>query len=264
MKVFDFEFDNLYLSDLGYTLCTFNSDGFQTVSNGSQITFNTVPTLNGTKHELTSSTYETCIESTFQICKRPCDIDNIEISVDELRELMSWLNRKTFCKFRLLDDKYFNLYFEASFNVSKIQMNDKIYGLELQMITNRPYALLIPRTIVLKNFLHNGKKTLVDVSDEEGFIYPETEITIQESGDLRISNSLEQRVTIIKNCVKGEVIKMNYPIIESSLNSHKIQNDFNWEFLRIANKYRDKKNIYTISIPCEIKLTYSPIAKVGI
>lgn len=265
MKCYDFEYDSIRLSDLGYIMCTFNSEGLQTVSNGSQITFNTVSTLNGRKHELTSTTYESCIETTFQICKNNCGMNDshaFEISTDELRELMSWLNRKSFYEFRFLDDEHFNFYFESSFNISKIESNGITYGLELQMITNRPYALLNSRVIILKNIVHNGVKTIVDISDEEGFIYPETEITIQESGDLRIYNSLEQRTMSIKNCTVGEVIKLNYPIIESSLNSHKIQNDFNWEFLRIANKYKDKKNAYTISIPCTIKLTYSPAVKI--
>ena len=57
---------------------------------------------------------------------------------------------------------------------------------------------------------------------------------------------------------------MDYPVIKSSLESHKIQNDFNWNFFRIENKFKDKRNLIQISIPCEIEMVYSPIAKIGI
>jgi hypothetical protein len=103
-----------------------------------------------------------------------------------------------------------------------------------------------------------------DTSYEEGHVYPYTEITILGDGDLNIHNDIEDRNTYIANCVAGEVITMDYPIIKSSVSSHNIQNDFNWNFLRIANTFNNVKNGLTISIPCKIKLKYSPIVKVGL
>lgn len=264
MKCYDFEYDGLTLSDMGYMICSFDGDGSETVSNGSQITFNTVPTLNGYKHELSSAKYEECLQATIQICKDVCTYDDMEISVDDLRSLMSWLNRKEFHKFKLLDDDYIDLYFEASFNVNKILIAGKVCGLELSMITNRPFALQEPRTIVINNLIENGKKTLYDTSDEEGYIYPRMEITINQSGNLNIHNDLENRDMYIANCTNGETITLDYPVIASSLNSHEIQNDFNWNFFRIANTFRNKKNDLTISLPCTIKLSYSPIVKVTV
>ena len=264
MKCYDFEYDGLTLSDMGYMICSFDVDGSETVSNGSQITFNTVPTLNGYKHELLSAKYEECLGATIQICKDVCIYDDMEISVDELRSLMSWLNRKEFHKFKLLDDDYIDLYFEASFNVNKILIAGKVCGLELSMTTNRPFALQEPRAIVINNLSENGKKTLYDTSDEEGYIYPHMEITINQSGNLNIHNDLENRDMYIANCTSGETITLDYPVITSSLNSHEIQNDFNWNFFRIANTFRNKKNDLTISLPCTIKLSYSPIVKVTV
>lgn len=69
MKAYDFEYDGVKLSDIGFIICKFDSSDVDTIDNGSQITFNIVPTLNGMKHELTSSTYEDCLNTTFQICK---------------------------------------------------------------------------------------------------------------------------------------------------------------------------------------------------
>jgi hypothetical protein len=264
MKAYDFEYDGLNLSSFGYVLCNFDSKGLQIISNGSQITFNTTSTLNGAKHELTSTEYENCLESVFQICKNPCNADNIEITIDELRVLSRWLNRKGFYKFKILSDEYLDIYFEASFNISKIEMDGKLYGLELELKTNRPFALQEPKKIVLKNLVANGEHSIIDHSDAEGYIYPEVEITLNESGNLSIYNAIENRTTYIANCVAGETIKMNYPIIESSIVDHKIQNDFNWNFFRIANTFRNKTNKITISLPCTIKILYSPIIKVGI
>ena len=264
MTFYDFEYDNYCLSELGYITCIFGSEGLQTTNSGANITFNTVSMLNGAKHELTSTIYDGCLEATFQICKNNCDSGDFEISVEELRMLSRWLNRKGFHKFKILSDEYTDIYFEASFNISKIEMNGKIYGLELEMKTNRPFALQEPRVVFINNLVADGEHIVVDSSDEEGYIYPDVEITINESGSLSIYNEIEDRVTFIANCVAGEIIKMNYPIIESSIPNHKIQNDFNWNFLRIANTFKENANRLTVSLPCTIKLTYSPIVKVGV
>lgn len=264
MKSYDFEYDGLNLSDKGFIICKFSSDGIETFSNGSYITFNTVSTLRGSKHELSSTEYGECLTTTLQICKHPCRTEDAEISVDEMRDVMRWLNRKGFHKFKLLNDEYINIFFEASFNVSRVEINGKLVGFELEVITNRPHALHEPIPITIKNLQENGEFKIHSQSDDEGHIYPEMEITINSDGDFEMINSFEGRTMRIANCKAGEVITMNYPIIQSSLVEHKIQNDFNWQFFRIANSFRDRVNEITISIPCTIKLKYSPIVKVGI
>jgi hypothetical protein len=175
-----------------------------------------------------------------------------------------WLNRNGFYKFKILSDEYLDIYFEASFNISRIEIDGRLYGLELGLKTNRPFALQEPKKIILKNIVENGKKIIKDLSDVEGYIYPDVKITINESGNLSIYNSIEDRTTYIANCVAGEIIKMNYPIIESSIENHKIQNDFNWNFFRIANTFKNKINEVIISLPCTIEMTYSPTAKISI
>ena len=268
MKAFDFEYAGRNLSEFGMILCSFGTKGLETISNGSEIVFNTVSVLGGSKHRLTSVQYDNCLEATFQICKNSCTSDVMEISATEFRELTKWLNRKKFLKFKIFDEDYFDLYYEASFNISRIEINGKLYGLELQVTTNRPFALKEPRIFVIKNTVENGKHSINDTSYEEGYIYPLTEIVIEQDGDLDIYNALEDRHTVIKNCVVGEVITMDYPVIESFIESpaqhHNIQNDFNYNFFRIANTYDNSRNDLTISLPCSIKLKYSPIVKVGL
>lgn len=265
MKAYDFEYDNKNLSDFNMVICQFGgSKGLDTINNGSEITFNTVSVLNGKRHELVSSIYEGCLEATIQVCKHTCSTDIQEISSVEFRELVKWLNRHKFLKFKILDEDHIDIYYEAAINISRIEIDGKLYGLELNILTNRPFALKEPKTIIVKNISQNGKHSINDTSYEEGYIYPSVEITINQDGNLNIYNALEDRNTYIANCVVGEVITMDYPIIQSSLSSHNIQNDFNWNFFRISNTYDNSRNDLTISIPCTIKVTYSPIVKVGL
>ncbi len=264
MKAYDFEFDGRCLREFGMVICNFDSKGLNTVSNGSVIKFNTVSTRGGSKHDLISTEYDECLETTIQICKNYCSSDVKEITPVEFRQLTKWLSRKKFLKFKILEDAYIDLYFEASFNINRIEFDGTLYGLELEIVTNRPFALKEPRTVVIKNLLQNGKYSLNDTSHEEGYIYPYTEIVINESGDLNIYNAIENRNTFIANCVAGEIITMDYPVIKSSVSSHNIQNDFNWDFFRVANTYMNSRNDLTISIPCTIKVKYSPVVKVGL
>lgn len=312
MKAYDFEYDNKNLSDFNFVICNFDSKGLKTVTNGSEIKFNTVSAQGGSKHNLTSTEYEDCLETTIQICKNYCSSDIKEISSTELRELTKWLSRKKFLKFKILDEAYIDLYFEASFNVNRIEFDGVLYGLELDIKTNRPFALKEPEVFNIQTrykyiwekyykinedqkgqstgnyvtsynrdfypddgvknnyyyvFVNKEFENSVSINDnsyEEGYIYPYTEITIVEDGDLNIHNSIEDIDTHIANCVAGEIIIMDYPVIQSSVSSHNIQNDFNWNFFRIANTYENSRNDITMSIPCKMKIRYSPIVKVGL
>lgn len=266
MTASNFEFNGKQLSDFGMILCHFGSGGLETVS-GTQVTFNTVPVLNGQRHELIDVQYENCLEATFQICKYSCGNDTQEITSSEYREIAKWLSRKKFVKLKILDGDTMDIYYMATFdNISRIELDGRLYGLELHVITNAPYAFKDPQIITINNTEVNGVHSVNDTSHEEGFIYPHIEIAMKQSGNLTIYNAIENRRTEIKNCEAGEVITMDYPIISTNSTSltRNIQNDFNWKFLRLANSYDKSRNDLTISLPCTIKMTYSPIVKVGL
>lgn len=268
MKAYDFQYGEHNLQDFGMIICRFDSGGLDTVSDGSEITFNSIATQNGAKSELVSTVYENNLETTLQICKYSCTGGVQEITATEHRELTRWLSRKRFLKFKILDEDNIDLYHEAIINVSKIELDGKLMGLELSVTTNRPFALHEPRILTIKNIEQDGKHSINDTSHEEGHIYPHTEITIGDIGvekkTLVITNAIENRETIIKNCAANEVITMDYPVITSSLQSHNIYNDFNWNFFRVANTFENSRNDLTISLPCSIRVEYSPIVKVGL
>ena len=264
MKSYDFEFDGKRLSDFGCIIANFGEKGLEIID-GIEIKFSTVSSLNGLKHHLISTSYENCLETVIQVCKFSCDTDVEEISSTEFREISSWLNRRKFLKFKLLDEEHIDLYYMASvIGINRIELDGRLMGLELNIITNSPHAFKEPRIIKINNTAANGKHSINDTSYEEGCIYPYTEIVRSQDGDLDIYNAIEDRHTTIKNCVQGETITMDYPIIQSSISSHNIQNDFNYSFFRIANTYDNSVNDLTISLPCSIKLKYSPIVKVGL
>ena len=263
MKAKDFEFDGKRLSSFGCVIVSFGDKGLETVD-GVEINFNTISSFNGLRHHLISTTYEDCLTATIQIAKYSCSTDIQEISSTEFREISSWLNRRKFLKFKLLDEDHIDLYYMASVaSIGRIELDGRLMGLELNIVTNSPHAFKEPKTIVITNTETNGKHSINDTSYEEGYIYPKTQITVSKDGNLNIYNAIEDRSTYIKNCVQGETIIMDYPIITSSLKSHNIQNDFNWNFFRVANTFDNSRNDLTISIPCTIKLEYSPIVKVG-
>lgn len=259
----DFEYDGKRLSDFGMIVCFFGNRGLETIE-GTNTTFNMIPTLSGSKSELVSIEYEDNLETTIQIAKYSCSTGIQEITATEHRNLTKWLLKKRFAKFKILDETHIDLYYNVAFSsINRIELDGRLMGLELNIITDSPHAYKEPRLITIKNTVQNGKHSVNDTSYEEGYIYPAVEITIAQDGDLSIYNAMEDRTTFIANCVQGETILMDYPLIQSSVSSHNIQNDFNWNFFRVANTFDNSRNDLTISIPCTIKIKYSPIVKVG-
>lgn len=264
MVVKDFEYANEFLSDWGYEICEFDtSNGFETINTDSQITFDSVSQNNGKYFPLTTSYYSDHIEITFQICKVRCPDGIIPFTIFEVRELKRWLNRPTFHKFKLIQQDWADIYMEGSFNISEIKFNDSTYGLELNFISNRPFALHEPITYKFELNNDDNSYIFLDKSDEIGYIYPNITLTCLSSGNLELSNTQEPgRKTIINNVSKNEIISCNPNLlISTSLLSHQIQNDFNFKFFRVANYYGNRKNIITSSIPVRIELTYSPYVK---
>lgn len=260
----NFEYAGEFLKDKGYIICSPNTpSGFETISSDSQRTFNTQSLFNGKGFELTNTVYEDRIEITFCICKHSClSPEPKPITVPESRELKRWLNRPEFHRFKLIQSDWSDIYMEGSFNVKNVELMGKVYMLELTFISNRPFALHEPVTYTFSTTVYDKKYTIFDISDEIGHIYPDMEIKCLQAGTLEILNSNENRKTIIKNCSKGEIITFTKELLmKTSLSSHKIQNDFNYQFFRISNSYYNRKNTLAFSIPVQVTLKYSPYVK---
>lgn len=271
MRAIDFEYDNRYLSDYGFIICDFNfGSGANEIDAGSTITFNKISRHSGKKYSLSSTQYDECITTSFDICKNPdiYDPEDMEISNDEYRDIMRWLNRREFLKFQVIDDGNDNFerdtcYYNASFNIDKIKINEKLYGMRLKMETDKPFGYGQEQSVSWTFSNSNVSKILSDISDEIGYIYPTVIITINRNGDLSLYNELENCTTVIKNCKVGEVITLDGDthIITTTYISHDVCNDFNYEFFRIGNTINNRNNRISVSLPCNVVIKYTPIIK---
>lgn len=266
----DFVYDNHWLSDFGCTICTFGDlNGITTVSAGSQITFNMISRNRGKQHSLIGSQYDSCIQTTFDICKKTEDYNAYNIdryfSMHEVRELILWLNREEFHKFRPmgLDEV---IYYNASFNVERIEIDNKVIGLRLTMFTDSPYAYgnditskyEVTRTQLTKE--HNAYCS----TDYYGDIIPNVKITCAASGDISIANKTNGITMTIMGCTKGEIITINGDRMTlTSSTGRNLYNSFNYEFLKITNTPDVRINKLTISLPSTVEITYTPIVKYG-
>ena len=270
MNALDFEYDGLTLSEFGCVICTFDSSDLDNVTMGSVISFNTTYVRGNKKFVTHSFSYKECLETDFSNCKDPC-VNETELnkyfSVEEQRAIMRWLNRGEYLRFRPVDEEYEDLYYEGSFyNIEKIEMGDRVVGFQLFLTTNSPFALHAPKEFRFDIESANGFYTIPDISDDIGYTYADLEITCKQAGELKITNSMDGRITSVKNCKSGEKISMKDMIIETSDTTHQesIMDDFNFEFLRISNTFRNRTNKLTFSIPCSVTLKYTPTMKVGI
>lgn len=274
MYATDFVYDDIKLSDKGYIICDFDDkSGVEIVDVGSNISFNKIKRDSGRIYTLASATYDECVTTTFDICKNDClyDSNNMEISTQQFRELMQWLNRREFLPFRIVDDKRTVCWYNASFNIDKIVVGGKIYGARLTMETDRPFGYddKVTRTFALSGY--KLTVSVINTSNEIGYLYPTITVKCRMDGDLSITNSLEGSTTIIKNCSKAEVITIDgetQTIVTNNENNHtkkKIHNDFNWEFPRLGIKMIRgqviRNNDITASLPCDITIEYRPIIK---
>lgn len=271
MKPLDFEYDGQYLSDYGFIVCEFGtSGGITEASAASRITFVKVPRNGGRKFSLVHTKYTECLTSVFDICKNPDVYDgkDMEITADEFRDIARWLNRKEFLPFRFITDEGTiqdteTCRHNASFNLSKLMLDEVVYGIRLTLETDMPYGFGDERVKSWSATNESKSNTVFDVSDEMGYIYPTISITIKEDCDFVITNESEGCSSVIQNCKAGEVITMHGDtnIITSSYNGHDICNDFNYDFFRIGNTAGRTENVITVSHPCDVEIRYRPIIK---
>lgn len=268
MFALDFEYDNQYLSDYNCIICDFDdSGGTKTADAGSKISFEKVSRNGGKSHTLVNAKYEECIQTSFAICKNPDLCKSYEdryISNDEYRDLIRWLNRREFLRFRLLSDEYTETcYYNASFNVETITIADRLVGLQLTMETDKPfgYGELVNYKYTFS--ANATQKKFIDISDEIGYIYPDIKIKVTSSGSITIKNVEMGSTMVISNCTADEIINIKgaEKIITSNLTAHDIYNDFNYEFLKIGNSINNNINTIQCTGACELTISYYPIVK---
>ena len=239
-----------------------------TASSGADITFGQVRTAGGDNYNLYSSTYDSAYSITFQIGKNPYKLinqDDLYFSPIEVSKIQSWLCQDDYCKFKINQDGYENIYWNATFSSKQILINGRIVGLELTLFTDAQYAYL-EEIEIIKEVKKDKPFDIYSLSDEIGNIRPYLEVTMKESGEKFIlSNSLDSLTTEIENVSENEVITFygRTQNITSSL-GREIADDFNYHYPIIGNTKDTRLNEFTSNLDCEITIKYSPIIKVGL
>lgn len=275
MYATDFEYDKKRLSEFRMILCSFdNGSSMESISSGADITYHQEKSSGSEIFNLQAHSYESPYSATFQICKDPCRLKNpkdMYLTPLEVSELQRWLCRKSYHPFKMNQDNYRDLYWNAVFTSKQININGGIAGLELTMYTNTPYAY---HDEIVHEFDFSGQnldpagnpvpKYFHNISDVEGHIYPDLEIRIAQNGGLNLS--LNGRRTEIANCRKQEIItiKGSQQIISTSDAAHEIAKDFNFVFPRMEQEYEENKNYISADLRCGVTLKYSPIVLTGL
>ena len=268
MYALDFEYDGQSLSDYNCIICDFDySTGVATASAGSSITFNKASKNKGKTFSLTGTQFDSCIEATFDICKDP-DVDDTKyFTNDEYRDLMRWLNRSDgFHLFRIfpLEEDVETCYYNASFNIEKIKIMERICGLRLTMNTDKPYGYGEKQKTVITT---TRTQTLVerkikDVSDDIGDIIPSLKITCAKSGDITIANATNGTSFTITGCAMNEVITVDgETLMITSSRNRNVWDSFNYQYLKFTNSMNNRVNKITISLPSTVEFTYTPVIK---
>lgn len=262
MTAADFEYDGLLLSDLGFMICQFDeATGFSSSSAGSTLDVTTVIQNSGRKHIMVGSTYKDANEPEFSICKK----DGSIITTDEYGLIMHWLNRAAFYKLTILTADWQQISFMCTFNIEKVEHRGRIVGFNLMAITNSTFGWGDQLDYEFSIPAADGSYDILDESEEIGCLYLDSlEVTCSGAGDLCIINSIEpDRKTIVKDCAAGEIIKFDgKTLVVTSSVDPKIYDRFNFNYVRIANTLIDSINTLSFSIPCTVKLSYTPARKV--
>lgn len=278
MYATDFEYDGKCLSDYGMMICNFNSSDLETVSSGSDITFNTVKPTGTNNVRMYGTKYEEMYTSTFQICCSPCNNERPYLDPLKISSIQRWLCKEDgYHKFKIIQDNFKDIYWNATFSCKQINLYGEIVGLELTLYTNSPYSYIAVQPI-LYSLQPGDSFSLNDVSDKVGAIYPKVTITCNggngsDNHKIKLSNNLDNKFLFLSNLSQGEIITIDgeNKLIFSSITRNNLSNCFNYNFPRIFNKIENgvdiRENVFLLSsdsIPCDITFEYSPIIKVGL
>ena len=290
MLVTDFEFAGQTASSWGLMPCTFNSSGTETISNGSRLEFVTAhPAMSDTWH-FVASKYSEVLTGTLQVTKKNCSgiYTDSFFTFEELRAITRWLNRKDgYHPLKLtIDDMpgYEDVVFNSYINVSVIELNGQIVGLELSITTDKPYGYFAERTITFElNESNNYRSVVFDPSDEVGKIYPvfyirfpngqpdvDTQIDhyYQDSNaNMRTESAIIRTADMYDLYGDGIILDSQRHLIYFNDGHYTPVHPmhFNFTWLSLSNSIESNVNAFISNeVDLEITITYSPIAKVGL
>lgn len=254
----DFTFRGETLSSHGYVLCDFNDQSSaSTVVTDSQRSFTQMSMFGGKRLPFLYYIYDSSLVIKTDICKK--NENNLVVSPVEAALMKRWLEAPFAEELRLSGSEFSGYFWVGTFNVEEIRSYDECVGFSLTFTSTAPFGYKERVT-----YTGNGSSIVIDdISDEEGYIYPDMSITLAQAGDLEITNLFDNRKTVITGCTSGETITFtNYLQVLSSAEGNEIGKRFNYIFPRINNLYSRTTNEFTFNLNCSYSISYTPIAKV--
>lgn len=265
--MYDFKYDGKYLSDINCMLATFDGSSGFTTKQGCSLNLQTIKASSTQKYQKYGVSYDDYLTDTWQIAKQKCiNPDDRYFTIKEIRNIMRWLNSEKYKKLYLVDDEYLNIYFMATFNVSKIMSAGKCIGFELNLICNSSFGY---ETKTVKSSITDQNKTIllsID-NDRKSFIYPKIDIEILENGDLEIASSTESdRKLILHDCSVGDKIFIDCEnrVIMSSNATHNLPSSFNFIFPRINYSFNNDDYKININLNSNVSIELEQVRKVGV
>lgn len=270
MYVNDFEFDGKLLSSFGFSCMTWNGDP-NASSNVSNIEFTTTRPINRSKWGHYSSQFSEPLSTTIEIGKYNCDTGTFdELTPDLQSPVMRWLNRRDgYKEFRLPDQTgYNNLYFYVQINATPLMFGGRVYGFELAVTANRPFAIKkCTNSFTISEA--NGQHAINDISDDIGNTPVTMIVTATDAGTLTIKNSRldDSEAIVIENVVADEKFILDgVNLIATDVADRSditMANRFNFKFPTLVNTYADTANVFTFSVPCTVEVQWDSPVKVG-
>lgn len=259
----DFIFDGRSLSSFGYMLVFENTEEQIDVS---KIEYETIKGARNDRSYNVGYNYSENYLGTYKIIKAFCDDpDNQNVTDEEISELTRWLCRKQYKWFRFVDDNTDNndeIWYKAYIQVQKDYIGANVIGMTLTINTNAPYGF----SRIVEHEYNTSTFAVSVNTDEEGYIYPDVVIELNQGGTLNLTNSYEDRTTTLKNCVAGEIITLKgYDLQQiDSTKNHDYVRDFNYKFPRLCAEYNKTTNVFSVNLDCTITMQYREVRKVGL
>jgi len=259
---FDFTFRGETLESHGYMLCEWDSrSSASAVTTDSQKSFSSIMMFEGKRQPIIYFTYKDTLSIKMSICKLE-DSESQLITPSEAAVIKRWLGSPVPQELTFGDERYSGYHWTGVFNIEEVHYALGCIGFDLTFVSSAPFGYK-DRVELSGSVAANGTISIVDTSDEEGYIYPDMTIKLQAAGDLKITNMFDQRETIINGCANGETLTFtNLLQITSSNSNHILGNNFNYRFMRINNEYGNTTNQIKFNLPCTYSIAYNPIAKV--
>lgn len=263
---FMFDGKNSY-TDFNLLVCNIGKEEDDTTSAGSKFTKKTHYSHTLKKWIYYGYEYEEPLTFTFDVIKDPCKTSNKAFTPTEIQEITNWLMRTDGDKkFVVLNSDWVSIdYFGTCTNIDLRSVAGEIIGLTITLETNAPFGYSDLKEYKLPRGIEGGRRGLSahTSSTEEGKIFVNLEIECTGDGTVYIQDEETGIEFIINNCVNGEIIKVDgeTKIITSSVSSHKIYDDFNFQYLYVSREIGGSfilKGYFTGT------LSYRDIYKVGV